>query len=180
MEAFQKAMILFLVCTIIGLSSAEIYKVGDSVGWTVGNVSYKAWAATKSFHAGDTLIFEYNKQFHNVLEVSRQQYRSCNTSAPMATFWTGNDTITIKRKHHFFICGFPRHCSLGQKVDIKIADHAPAHSPSFPSQSSPSPAPSEETPNVSPPELQNGDAPPSKGLSSFGFGIGVLFSVFVV
>ena len=66
-------------------------------------------------------VFEYNAQFHNVMRVTHAMYRACNTSAPLATYTTGNDSITIKtHRHHFFFCGVPGHCQIGQKVDINV------------------------------------------------------------
>lgn len=78
-------------------------------------------------------VFEYNKSFHNVLEVTKAEYNACNASSPIATYATGNDSITIKTKgHHYFLCGFPGHCTIGQKVDIyipKSSSAAPSTSP---------------------------------------------------
>ncbi|KAJ6955234.1 mavicyanin [Populus alba x Populus x berolinensis] len=46
---------------------AVVYQVGDSAGWTsMGQVDYQDWAANKNFHGGDTLVFNYNNQFHNL------------------------------------------------------------------------------------------------------------------
>ncbi|KAL5986211.1 hypothetical protein ACLOJK_014544 [Asimina triloba] len=97
-------------------------------------------------------VFEYNQQFHNVLQVNRANYRSCNATAPMASFNTGNDSIPIKRKgHYLFICGFPGHCSLGQKVDIRIVDHPNATAASPPSAGSAAFPPSSSQLPISPP-----------------------------
>lgn len=61
--------------------------------------------------------------YHNVLEVSRADYRSCNAASPIVTHTSGNDSILIKRKgHYLFICGVPGHCQGGQRVDIRVAD----------------------------------------------------------
>ncbi|XP_065859258.1 mavicyanin [Euphorbia lathyris] len=104
------------------LLEATVYKVGDTAGWTtIGNIDYKQWSATKTFHLGDLIVFEYNSQFHNVMRVTHNMYKSCNASAPMATYTTGNDSVTIKtRGHHYFICGVPGHCQAGQKLDINV------------------------------------------------------------
>ncbi|RWW61879.1 hypothetical protein BHE74_00031037 [Ensete ventricosum] len=92
-------------------------------------------------------VFEYNKSFHNVLEVSKADYRSCNAASPVATFATGNDSITIKTTgHHYFICGIPGHCSGGQKVDIKVAKSAFSAAPSTSPAASPSTSPAASTP----------------------------------
>ncbi|KAF5204104.1 Early nodulin-like protein [Thalictrum thalictroides] len=125
--AFDKrAMVLVMVAHIMAtmqLTVAVVYKVGDSTGWTtIGNYDYKAWASSKNFKVGDILVFEYNTQFHNVLQVTHDQYRECNTSTPLATHTTGNDSIPIKKGGHFyFLCGIPGHCQSGQKVDIRVA-----------------------------------------------------------
>lgn len=66
-------------------------------------------------------VFQYNAQFHNVMQVTHAEYRACNTTSPKATYTTGNDSITItNRGHHYFFCGVPGHCQAGQKVDINV------------------------------------------------------------
>lgn len=77
-------------------------------------------------------------------------YKDCNVSAPLETFTTGNDSINItKHGHHFFFCGVPGHCQLGQKVDINVlrdtstspSPSATAIPPSVPAARVPGPAP---------------------------------------
>ncbi|WOL08879.1 mavicyanin-like [Canna indica] len=134
----MKTSIFALLVLIIGggarLSEAAAYKVGDSAGWTIlGNPNYTAWAISKNFKVGDTLVFEYSKKFHNVLEVSKADYKACNAASPMVAYTSGNDSITLPRRgHYFFICGVPGHCGAGQKVDIRItkwSSSSPAASP---------------------------------------------------
>ncbi|XP_042418444.1 mavicyanin-like [Zingiber officinale] len=125
-------------------SEAAVYKVGDAAGWTIlGSPNYTAWAVTKNIHLGDTIVFVYNKNFHNVLEVSKENYKACNAASPIATYTTGNDSVTLNRRgHHFFLCGVPGHCAAGQKVDIRIAKpHAvSAAAPAASTKASPVPA----------------------------------------
>ncbi|CAL8151576.1 unnamed protein product [Prunus armeniaca] len=69
-------------------------RVGDSNGWTSrGLVDYNEWASTKDFHVNDTLIFSYNNQFHNVMQVTNQDFQSCKTTSAMATYTSGFDTV---------------------------------------------------------------------------------------
>ncbi|KAL7210257.1 hypothetical protein ACSBR1_031759 [Camellia fascicularis] len=78
-----RAVALLLVAMFAGLevSMAAVYKVGDSAGWTIiGNIDYKAWAASKTFHVGDVIIFEYNSQYHDVLQVTHKEYQACITT----------------------------------------------------------------------------------------------------
>ncbi|XP_065026187.1 mavicyanin-like [Musa acuminata AAA Group] len=141
------AMSIFVVLVSIvggaGLSEAAVYSVGDVVGWTIlGSPNYTAWAISKRFDMGDTIVFKYNKNFHNVLEVSKADYKACNAASPIAAYTSGNDSITLKRRgHHFFICGVPGHCSAGQKVDVRIAKRtASSAAPSVSPAASPLPA----------------------------------------
>ncbi|KAI4304065.1 hypothetical protein MLD38_039628 [Melastoma candidum] len=114
--------LLVAVALAAASASAEVYKVGDSTGWTtLGNFNYKQWAAAKNFRLGDIIVFEYNAQFHNVMQVTHAEYRACNTTSPKATYTTGNDSITLTRRgHHYYFCGVPGHCQSGQKVDINV------------------------------------------------------------
>ncbi|KAK9139778.1 hypothetical protein Scep_009459 [Stephania cephalantha] len=118
----------------VEVSMGAVYKVGDSTGWTtIGSPDYKKWAASKTFHVGDTILFVYNAQFHNVMQVSHAEYQSCNVTAPIATHSSGNDSIVIKKiGHYYFFCGVPGHCQSGQKVDIRVLGStgvAPASAP---------------------------------------------------
>ncbi|KAK9725478.1 hypothetical protein RND81_05G146500 [Saponaria officinalis] len=114
--------VIMVVVLVASPSYAVVYKVGEAAGWTtIGNVDYKDWAATKTFRIGDVISFQYNPQFHNVMQVNHAGYKACNASSPIATHTTGNDTITVtKHGHYFFLCGVPGHCQSGQKVDIHI------------------------------------------------------------
>ncbi|RWW13123.1 hypothetical protein GW17_00023178 [Ensete ventricosum] len=173
MATAMALVLAFLLCAGVGLSEGAVHKVGDAAGWTImGSPNYTAWVLSKKFEVGDTIemflgsinlqeaitfelkcscvllaVFEYNKSFHNVLEVSKADYRSCNAASPVATFATGNDSFTIKTTgHHYFICGIPGHCSGGQKVDIKVAKSAFSAAPSTSPAASPSTSPAASTP----------------------------------
>ncbi|KAM3384822.1 hypothetical protein ACQJBY_009050 [Aegilops geniculata] len=122
-----------------GMASAAVYEVGDKLGWTImGSPDYGAWAASKKFSLGDTLVFTYNKQFHNVIAVSKADYKNCNVTKPTATWATGKDSVVLNTTgHHYFLCGFPGHCAIGQKVDVRVlSSAAPSTAPAM----SPAPA----------------------------------------
>ncbi|URE13649.1 Plastocyanin-like domain [Musa troglodytarum] len=148
MATAMALVLAFLLAAGVGFSEGAVYKVGDAAGWTImGSPNYTAWALSKKFEVGDTIVFEYNKSFHDVLEVSKADYRSCNAASPIATFATGNDSITIKTTgHHYFICGIPGHCGGGQKVDIKISKSASSAAPSTSPTASPSASPATSAP----------------------------------
>ncbi|KAF5727065.1 mavicyanin [Tripterygium wilfordii] len=132
---------------LCGSSYGAVYKVGDSAGWTdQGGVDYKKWASSKTFYVGDIIVFEYNKQYHNVIEViSFYDFHFCNTSSPVATYSSGNDSITLNRSGDFYYtCASPGHCQAGQKVHIFVhsaTSMGPIGSPT----PGPSPSPSLST-----------------------------------
>ncbi|XP_042420147.1 mavicyanin-like [Zingiber officinale] len=131
--AAAMAVVGVLLAVSVVPSDGAVLTVGDALGWTImGSPNYTAWATSKTFHVGDTIVFSYAKSFHNVVEVNKTNYNACNSSSPIATYATGNDSITIKHKgHYYFICGFPGHCDAGQRVDIKVSKlSSPSPSPS--------------------------------------------------
>lgn len=59
-EKINIGVALFLGLITFGcmlqVSIGDVYKVGDSAGWTIiGNVDYKQWAAPKTFQVGDVI-----------------------------------------------------------------------------------------------------------------------------
>ncbi|KAL3648946.1 hypothetical protein CASFOL_005349 [Castilleja foliolosa] len=121
-RGFVCLCLIFALFLEVQQINGKVYKVGDSAGWTtIGNVNYTAWAYNNTFQLGDVIVFEYNPQFHNVMQVRHAEYRSCNVSSPIVTYSTGNDNISIQTGgHHFFVCGVPGHCQSGQRVDINV------------------------------------------------------------
>ncbi|XP_008804369.1 mavicyanin-like [Phoenix dactylifera] len=175
------AIAILVALASVGLSSGAVYTVGDQAGWTIKDkVNYTAWASSKNFQVGDTILFVYNKDFHNVIEVRMEDYKSCNAS-PLATYVSGNDSITIKNKgHYFFICGVPGHCTLGQKVDIRVAElAAPSSSPlSAPGNGdTPPPAP---TPSPQPSGASAAAASKVVGFLLAGFAFAATFGGLIV
>ncbi|XP_015694694.2 mavicyanin-like [Oryza brachyantha] len=153
-----------------GLAAAAVYEVGDKAGWTImGNPNYGSWAASKKFRLGDIVVFTYNKQFHNVMAVSKADYKNCDASKPIATWSTGNDSVVLNATgHHYFLCGFPGHCAIGQKVDVRVAtsgrsSDAPSGAPS----TAPAPASgSSESPAAAAPSPHGNAAAPAVGCCS--------------
>ncbi|CAN6979101.1 unnamed protein product [Brassica rapa subsp. trilocularis] len=152
-------MIIIMAMGMFGesLASSSLHKVGGAAGWTtLGNVDYQKWTSSDIFTPGDSLLFVYNTQFHNVKQVSRRDFLSCNATSALATYNSGSDTVALKNPgHYYFLCGFPGHCQAGQKLHVLVVatstassslspDLSPAPSPSIGSSPSPSPATASE------------------------------------
>ncbi|XP_022873717.1 blue copper protein-like [Olea europaea var. sylvestris] len=109
------------------------------------------------YQVGDSAVFNYNPQLHNVLQVSKSDYQTCTTSAPIATFNTGSDSILLQTSgNHYYICAF--HCQSGMKVPIEVP---PGGNPSPPAND-----PSTPVNNPSPPE-NNPDTPTNPGFRGY-------------
>ncbi|XWS76399.1 hypothetical protein CRYUN_Cryun01aG0172900 [Craigia yunnanensis] len=134
MASAKRIVAFLLMLAFFGVSIGAVYKVGDSTGWTsLGNIDYSKWASTQTFHVGDSLLFEYNSQFHNVMQVTHKDFHSCNRTSAIASYTSGSDSVTLKRPgHYYFLCGAPGHCQAGQKVDVLVTSSSvgPSASPS--------------------------------------------------
>ncbi|KAJ0230167.1 hypothetical protein HA466_0309910 [Hirschfeldia incana] len=118
---FLFAFLMILVVLFGAAVGGTVHKVGDSKGWTMMGVDYEAWASSRTFQVGDSLVFEYNKDYHDVNEVTPNNFELCVQSNPLERYETGSDTVTLtKAGVHSFICGVPGHCSIGQKLQIVV------------------------------------------------------------
>ena len=76
------------------------------------------------------VVFEYNNQFHNVMQVNVEDFKSCNPDSPIARYGKGNDAFTLESSgEYYFLCGFPGHCQAGQKIHITVNSAGSAASP---------------------------------------------------
>nr|XP_011465819.1 PREDICTED: early nodulin-20-like [Fragaria vesca subsp. vesca] len=93
------------------------------------------------------------RPYHNVIEVTKQGFESCDPSSPIAAYDSGSDNIMLERLgHYYFLCGIPGHCNAEQKVEVVVNNlptpaNSPVSSPSLApfglaSPSTPSPTPS--------------------------------------
>lgn len=153
---------LAAMAVVISTASAAIYNVGEPGGaWDLGT-NYDAWASSRNFHTDDQIMFKYSPQAHNLLQVSKADYDSCNTASPLATYTSGNVIVTLSNNNtRYFICGFPGHCAGGMKVKIIVTSTSPAPA-SGPSASNAPPA----TP-----------ASAATNVKVTGFGLAVLLAV---
>ncbi|KAF8086544.1 hypothetical protein N665_0622s0036 [Sinapis alba] len=160
---------LMILVAIFGVAlGGTVHKVGDSKGWTMMGVDYEAWASSRTFQVGDSLVFEYNQDYHDVNEVTPNNFELCIPSDPLERYETGSDTVTLmKTGVHNFICGVPGHCNIGQKLQIVVlpASLGPVAAPvprpvrSPRSSLSPSPSPLADSPVNNGPRYQMGPSP---------------------
>uniref|UniRef100_A0A0D9XG63 Phytocyanin domain-containing protein n=1 Tax=Leersia perrieri TaxID=77586 RepID=A0A0D9XG63_9ORYZ len=113
------------------LAGATEYTVGDSEGWTIGP-SYLAWSQKYNFTAGDTLLFSYVQKQHDVVRVTQDAFRTCETTnATVVARWaTGRDVVELAALgNYYFICNVSGHCLGGMKFSVAVGEPAPPPSP---------------------------------------------------
>uniref|UniRef100_A0ACD5VSF2 Uncharacterized protein n=1 Tax=Avena sativa TaxID=4498 RepID=A0ACD5VSF2_AVESA len=156
MAEMKAAICVAAIATLIHAVTAADYIVGDPAGGWQGKTDYKSWASAHSFAPGDTLTFRYSP-YHNVVEVTRDDYEACSTANPVSFDNSGLTTVALTAPgKRYFICGGPGHCQNGMKVEVDVADRPAPTAPSTPpllpplppapAPSSPAPAPAAEPP----------------------------------
>ncbi|XP_060200343.1 mavicyanin-like [Lycium barbarum] len=106
---------------VLGSTNATVYQVGESAGWTF-NYNYDTWAFFKNFQVGDTLVFNYKPQLHNVRQVDINDYSSCTDNNPIASYNSGSDSVTLETPgEYYFLSGVPGDCNAGLKFHLNIA-----------------------------------------------------------
>ncbi|KAM7515401.1 hypothetical protein LguiA_004984 [Lonicera macranthoides] len=114
--------IAFLILLVAAPAVTAVqYVVGDDVGWsTTGN--YGAWAAGKIFNVGDTLVFNYNSNFHSVDEVTQDFFTTCMTGDALNSYTGGFNIVALNKPGpKYFVCPTPGHCAL-MKLAINVVD----------------------------------------------------------
>ncbi|CAN6910081.1 unnamed protein product [Brassica oleracea] len=100
------------------------YKVGDSNEWRVPEESdfYSKWSEEKQFHVGDNLLFYYNDQVDDVLEINSDlEFKSCDTISPVAVHNAGQDLIKLTKPGiRYFITSKIGHCEAGLKLRVVV------------------------------------------------------------
>ncbi|XP_051212494.1 mavicyanin [Lolium perenne] len=120
---------------LLAPASAEVFTVGDAASWTL---KYPAtWTEGKTFVVGDSLMFMYPSDKHNVMEVTGADFKACNmTGNALGTWNSGSDAVPLdKVGRRWFICGVGNHCTQGMKLLVVTANSA-AQAPAAPPSSS--------------------------------------------
>ncbi|KAJ9692682.1 hypothetical protein PVL29_011660 [Vitis rotundifolia] len=141
------AVIVVVLAAMMHYSAAQtVHVVGDSTGWTVpqgGAATYTSWASGKQFVVGDTLVFNFATNAHDVAELSKESFDACDFSSTIGSIiTTGPANITLATAgNHYYVCTIGSHCTSGQKLAISVS----------------------ATPGASPPSSSTAPPPPSEG-----------------
>ncbi|KAL2526060.1 Blue copper protein [Abeliophyllum distichum] len=124
-------LLVVAVVTLLGSSFGLQYIVGDSI-WSIPptNHFYTNWSSSYTFRTGDTLYFDFDSPFYNLIEVSRGELESCTANQPYKAFMEGPATLPLMQKGVFyFICNVSNYCALGLKVSVTVEQNSPNLAP---------------------------------------------------
>ncbi|KAF8642636.1 hypothetical protein HU200_067317 [Digitaria exilis] len=111
-------LLLGVICT------ATVVYGGHQVWWLVGgdnrwSFGVDGWVKDKPIQAGNILVFSYDPEMHDVVEVDEAAYNTCTMPSNGGTRHTsGRDRIEVREGKSFFICSTPGHCTKGMKIAI--------------------------------------------------------------
>ncbi|XP_047333240.1 early nodulin-like protein 1 [Impatiens glandulifera] len=148
--------ILPLLLTIlfsVSLSEGrEFFAGGHSDSWKIPSSpeDLSDWSGRMRFLIGDSLVWKYDPKSDSVLEVSEEDFNSCNTENPISKHDDGNTKIVLNRSGPFyFISGAEGSCQKGEKIHIRVLSKkhrgivavTPAPAPAESEIHAPAPAP---------------------------------------
>ncbi|XP_058222247.1 early nodulin-like protein 15 [Rhododendron vialii] len=170
MAAFARAsLVLVLLCLVSSSEGREILVGGKTDAWEIPNPSQSdslnQWSENSRFQIGDTLVWKYNSSQDSVLQVSKRDYVTCNTSSPIEEYKDGNTKVNLDHSGpYYFISGAQGHCQKGQKLIVVVLSSN--HSRHFGMAPAPSPV-----------EFDGPAVAPTSGSAGFGGGLAVVFGV---
>ncbi|MCO5553976.1 hypothetical protein L7F22_007502 [Adiantum nelumboides] len=151
-------------------AARDVWEVGDASGWT-STVDYKIWARDKTFRVGDDLFFWFNVSEHDVVEVTKDGYDSCDEFNNTLETWNFNDNATVELKEEgdkYYMSSSYADCPPMRLAITVIAATSPPTSTSpatssGDSEPAPSSGDSEPTPSAS---TSNGTQSSKEGSTS--------------
>ncbi|KAF3776264.1 Blue copper protein [Nymphaea thermarum] len=123
MASLRLLLAFTVMAMLVNVSLCANYTVGAPNGsWDI-STSLQAWSSSQTFNPGDYA------PMHDLVEVTKADYDSCQVTNPINTHTDGNTAINLNTiGKRYFICGVPGHCNLGMKVQIEtVAPGAQPH-----------------------------------------------------
>ncbi|KAG5589020.1 hypothetical protein H5410_039534 [Solanum commersonii] len=112
-----------LFSSLLNFTEARDHLVGGKTdSWKIPSSesdSLNRWAEKSRFLVRDSLVWKYDGAKDSVLEVSKRDYVTCNTSSPIAMHNDGNTKIVLEHSGaYYFISGVKGNCEQGQKLVV--------------------------------------------------------------
>ncbi|XP_039014776.1 uclacyanin 1-like [Hibiscus syriacus] len=157
MTMLKRLVCLAAIAMLVQLVMAATYTVGGATGSWDSSTDLQSWWFKSVLTYILSAVFQYTPN-HDVLEVTKADHDSCQTSNPLKTYSDGNTVVPLTSPgKRYFICGTLGHCSQGMQIEINTL----ATPPSTPPETSPSAAPSvSPVPEMSPSPAKTSESAP--------------------
>lgn len=122
-NVLSSSVVAVLFFLLLSFTEARDHLVGGKTdSWKIPSSesdSLNRWAEKSRFLVGDSLVWKYDGKKDSVLEVSKRDYVTCNTSSPISVHNDGDTKIVLEHSGaHYFISGAKGHCEQGQKLIV--------------------------------------------------------------
>ncbi|CAJ2675084.1 unnamed protein product [Trifolium pratense] len=180
--AVSSSSSLLLLFLVFGFAAAtkDVLLGGKTDAWKIPSESdsLNKWAQSVRFQIGDHLIWKYEAGKDSVLQVTKEDYVSCNISNPIKQYNDGNTKVRFDHSGpYYYISGEKGHCEKGQKLTIVVMSPRGGKSPTPGAAISPAVAPSPA--EVAGPGPAVAPAPTSAATVLHGGGVFVAIGVIV-
>ncbi|AES59115.1 putative cupredoxin [Medicago truncatula] len=138
------SLLVLFVLFGCAFAAKDILLGGKTDAWKVPSSesdSLNKWASSVRFQVGDHLILKYEAGKDSVLQVSKEDYDSCNISKPIKHYNDGNTKVRFDHSGpYYYISGEKGHCEKGQKLTVVVMSLKGGSRPIVAFSPSPSPA----------------------------------------
>ncbi|KAL9427248.1 hypothetical protein AB3S75_029440 [Citrus x aurantiifolia] len=122
---------MMMISMMMGCVSGTgtLHRVGGKLGWTP-SVNFTEWSSHESFYVNDWLIFNFDKNMYNVLEVNKTSYESCNDQGFIKNITKGGrDVFQLTEPRPYYFLSGRGFCWGGLKAAIFVQETAPTPAP---------------------------------------------------
>ncbi|XP_074375448.1 mavicyanin-like [Apium graveolens] len=121
-------------------NGAQYLVGGEDYKWSIPltNDFYTNWSSSHAFVVGDTLLFDYDPELHNLFQVSGREFKDCTADQAFNVYHSPASVRLMEQGVFYYVCTVLNYCSLGQKLMVSVVKSPP---PPAASPSSPTPSP---------------------------------------
>ncbi|XP_021729173.1 lamin-like protein [Chenopodium quinoa] len=121
--------VVVLVTLMFGGVNGELVTVGGNAGWNQG-INYTYWVSQQTFYIGEWLLFRFDKNYFDVLEVNQTSYEHCNSENFIANITKGGrDVFQLTEARPYYFITSKGYCWGGMKLAIDVKNLPPPPAP---------------------------------------------------
>uniref|UniRef100_A0A7N0TML8 Phytocyanin domain-containing protein n=1 Tax=Kalanchoe fedtschenkoi TaxID=63787 RepID=A0A7N0TML8_KALFE len=115
-------MLIFQLISTLNAAAASEYRVGDGL-WSVPPHPsfYSNWSSSHTFMVGDTIIFQFDSQYYDLIQVSAREHEDCTPGNPYRRFGVSPAVVKfVEEGVFYFTSSVGNYCFLGLRVAVTV------------------------------------------------------------